>query len=238
MPLINFLELYFSPLVRQPRPLKKGDLVFSVSMEPFRSGMQRWVVRQFCHAGLVAKDVADYQLGDRTEVYHMGDKRVVRDDWYDSVDGVRIDLAGVVTTLDRTTRTELVSKALAYYGRSPRPLHRSCYWMGEGDPMCHVRFPNEKEAYGFSCATFVHQCYLDIDVTLVDLDSMPLTTNEELNELILVFKNSASPTPFRRLFPSYLIGATKLDQYPFAPDDWEQWKDHGQFIPQAMLAVI
>ncbi len=231
MPLFNFLECFASPRVREIQPLKKGDMVFHVTMEPFSSGVRRWVINQFCHTGLVATDVADYQLGDQVLVYHMGVKRICRDYWHDSVNGSRVDLVGVVKSLDRATRTELISKALGYYGKTPKPLRRSCYWMGEGQPDCHPRFPDEDEAYGFSCATFVHQCYQDVDVLLVDLEAMPLTTREEVDELVALFKESVSTRPFKRLFPGYLMGATKEDQQPFAPDDWSPWKDHGQFVP-------
>lgn len=237
MPLFNFLELYASPCVRKVQPLQRGDIVFHVSMEPYATaGIRRWVVTQFCHTGLLATNVADYQLGDKAMVYHMGE-RICKDDWHDSVNGSRIDLVGVVKSLDRTTRTELISKVLGYYGKKPKPLYRSCYWMGEVQSDCHPRFPDEDEAYGFSCATFVHQCYQDVGVLLVDPDTMPLTTQEELNELVAIFGKSASTKPFKRLFPSYLMGASKEDQ-PFTPDNWEAWKDHGQFVPSHALLNI
>ena len=235
MPLFNFLELFASPSVRREQPLQKGDMVFHVSIEPFSTGIRRWVIKQFCHTGLLATNIADYQLGDKALVYHMGARRICKDQWHDSVNGSRIDLVGVAKSLDRATRTELISKALGYYGKKPKPLTRSCYWMGEGQPDCHPRFPDEDEAYGFSCATFVHQCYQDIDILLVDPETIPLTSQEEINELVAVFGKSASTKPFKRLYPGDLMGAAKEDQQPLASNDWEHWKDHGQFVPAHSL---
>ena len=103
--------------------------------------------------------------------------------------------------------------------------------MGDPHPDCHPRFPDEDNAYGFSCSSFVHQCYIEIGHLLVDLDSMPLATAREIEELGRWFRDNVQRTPFRRLYAGYLIGAFCTDSYPFRPDDWDPWKNHGRFIP-------
>lgn len=235
MPLQNFLALYAAPLVRDPAPLRTGDVVFHISVDA-PGPSRRWTARAFAHAGLVARDLADYQLGEPVDVFHMG-RRVERDAWFDSVNGSRVDLAGRLAELDDSVRSRLIDKALEYFHRRPRMLsdHRSWYWMGEPQSSCHPRLPDENSAYGFSCSTFVDHCYSEVGQHLVDLESMPLTTARELQELRAVFRHNTQATPFRRLYPGYLIGAFDLDRYPFRPDNWDDWKDHGRYIPAHML---
>lgn len=198
--------------------------------------MRRWRVREFAHTGLLAKNIADYQLGDSVQVYHMGD-RVQRDTWFDSVHGSRVDLVGRVDDLDDSVRSGLIDFALGIFHRQPRVLSdkRSWYWMGKVQPTCHPRFPDESSAYGFSCSTFAEHCYSKVGLKLVDLDAMPLTTTKELAELRQIFRDNTQKTPFPRLFPGYLIGAFFNNTFPFQPAHWEQWKDHGRYIPAHML---
>lgn len=233
MPIINFLELCVAPCVRESVSVQRGDLVFHLSVEHTDIGSKRWSVREFCHTGILARDYPDHWLGDKVLVYHMGSRRIDRDSWFDSVNGSRVDLVGIVNGLDRVSRVELIDKAVAYFNRRPQPTHRSCYWMGEGLPCCHPRFPGDGESYGFSCSTFVHQCYEEIGVSIVQTDQIPVVTAQELQDLIqFIGKDNTAAQPFQRLYPSYMIGATETNQIPFSPEDWNSWKDHGRYVPE------
>ena len=91
----------------------------------------------------------------------------------------------------------------------------------------------------FTCSSFAHYSgYSKVVGPLLNISTMPLITDVERVDLEGVMnKDWIQPTPFRRLYPSYLMNAFQQDSYPFSPDDWEIFKHHSVFIPAEVSAA-
>ena len=233
MPLLVFLVPGRNGVVR------RGDMVFQVA--ELEGG--KWKPRWMAHTGIAERTVEDFYLHQAAMVIHMG-SHISRDVWSGGVteEDVRVDACGSYPGMDDLTRDDIIDEARAYYEIDPsifqRQNIRSCYWMGDPLPTGHPLFPRAHEIYGFSCSTFAHYCYSKIIGQLVNISAMPLVTDVERLELEgIVGRHRVQSGPFRRLYPSYLMCAFRDDSYPFSPDNWEEHKSHGVFIPSEDAAA-
>jgi len=240
MPLRNFLTVVLPPTaeVVEQSALRRGDVVFHIA----KLGSDGQLVpKTFAHVGLVADDIGAPESTTSVRVLHMG-VRVELESWSSSrtQDDVSVmDTSGTMKGIDESIRSAIIDVALAMYQRTPSFLAQATplcyYWMGNPLTASHPLFPSDREAYGFSCATFAHECYrraLPNDIgALVNIERMPLTTEDDMRFLRNRFGANVEAAPFARLYPGYMMGAFDLDQYPFEPEDWEPWKDHGRYIP-------
>jgi hypothetical protein len=112
-----------------------------------------------------------------------------------------------------------------------------CYWVGDLDPNHHPLGSETGGTYAFSCATFAHYCYEKVFGRLVVMEDIPFIHDDERRQLERDLSSFGfdttvvQPTPFRRLYPSYLIWAFRDDCYPFTCENWDMRKDHAAFIP-------
>ena len=91
----------------------------------------------------------------------------------------------------------------------------------------------------YSCAGFVHECYLDIDITLVDVGSLPLIGAETLavvyphllrvlaNPRLRAMAGLGSDGPWPVLLPGYLFhslsrGADQIRQVAYQPQSGDE----------------
>lgn len=218
--------------------VRRGDMVFHIAELDEGKWKPRWMV----HTGIAEQTTEDFELYRAATVIHMGDY-VSRDEWAsgEANGDSRIDACGTHPEIDDLTRDSIIDEARSYYEIDPsifrRRNIRSCYWMGDPLPSGHPLFPREQDVYGFSCSTFAHYCYLKTVGPIVDISAMPVVSGDERAELeVIVGRHRVQASPFRRLYPSYLMNAFKEDSYPFAPEDWEICKLHGVFIPSDAAA--
>lgn len=200
-----------------------------------------WVRRTpTAHVGIAAEDVEAHALSQPVLVYHMARSYVARDLWASgSGDDSRVDACGVMPDIDDLLRDDVVNHALEIYGRtSLLDASDSCwgyYWLGSPSPASHPAYPNREDAYAFSCATFSHECYRLAAMPVVDCDSMPPVDERTWRLLRRKLVGHVPDAPFPLLYPSYLMWAFHLDEYPFSTDDWVSYQDHGVFLPTASL---
>ena len=233
MPLVVYL------VPGQTGVVRRGDMVFHIA-EP--EG-EKWKPRWLAHTGIAERTVEDFYLHQAALVIHMGGF-VSRDVWsgWDDENESRIDACGTHPDLDDLTRDDIIDQARVYYEIDPsifqRENVRACYWMGEPLTSGHPLFPNRQSAYAFTCSSFAHYCYSKVVGPLLNISTMPTITDVERVDLEGVMnKDWIQPTPFRRLYPSYLMNAFQQDSYPFSPDDWEIFKHHSVFIPAEVAAT-
>jgi hypothetical protein len=233
MPLVVYL------VPGQTGVVRRGDMVFHIA-EP--EG-EKWKPRWLAHTGIAERTVEEFYLHQAALVIHMGGF-VSRDVWSggDDENESRIDACGMHPDLDDLTRDDIIDHARVYYEIDPsifqRENVRACYWMGEPLTSGHPLFPNRQSAYAFTCSSFAHYCYSKVVGPLLNISTMPIITDVERVDLEGVMnKDWIQPTPFRRLYPSYLMNAFQQDSYPFSPDDWEIFKHHSVFIPAEVSAA-
>ena len=87
------------------------------------------------------------------------------------------------------------------------------------------------EIYGFSCSTFADYCYSKIIRQLVNISAMPLVTDVKRLELEGSRETSGSIGSLQTFLSKLPNVATRDDSYPFSPDNWEEHKSRGVFIP-------
>jgi hypothetical protein len=228
MPLVVYL------VPNQTGVVRRGDMVFHVAECKGGKWQPRWMV----HTGIAEQTAEDFELCKPASVIHMGNY-ISRDYWSGGLrdEDSRIDACGSHPEIDDLTRDNIIDEARLFYEIDPSIFQqsnvRSCYWMGDPLPSGHPLFPRIQNVYGFSCSTFAHYCYLRAVGAIVDTSAMPLVTNAERAELeAIVGRYRVQPGPFSRLYPSYLMNAFRADSYPFSPEDWEDYKLHGIFIPR------
>lgn len=210
--------------------IQKGDMVFSLT---YRSSSGQVGVSRFVHVGIATDDIPAHHLGEPVNVIHLGAQAIEHEPWED-VPPLRIDIVGTMPSLDFVTRSAIIDAAAAFYQLTPTVLaqNQCCYLMGDPHPNGHPI--NAGVPYGFSCATFAHYCYSmalpQNSGPVVATDSMPLISAEEHEWLRSNLHYPIQPYPFRRLYPSYLIRAFEIDQYPFSPVSWEEWKHHNRYV--------
>ncbi len=193
--------------------------------------------RWLAHVGIAEGTIEDFSMGQSAIVIHMGSFIEVGA-WSGGKEksDLRIEVSGSTTEIDDLTRDDIVDRAMCRYSAAAPSIFRqrginSCYWMGDHSIDSHPSFPSVEGTYAFSCATFVHKCYSEVVGPVVDLESMPLLSDEERRKLEEVLPPQfIQQTPFRRLYPSYLIHALCQSRFPFRPDDWDACKDHSIFI--------
>jgi hypothetical protein len=233
MPLVVYL------VPGQTGVVRRGDMVFHMA-EP---DGEKWRPRWLAHTGIAERTVEDFYLHQAAMVIHMG-LFISKGVWSGGVeeDELRIDACGTHPDLDDLTRDDIIDRARVYYEIDPSIFQRenvhNCYWMGDSLPSGHPLFPLSQSVYGFSCSSFAHYCYSKVAGPILNTSAMPVMTDAERLELEgILSKRRIQASPFRRLYPSYLMNAFKIDSYPFSPDDWEICKLHSVFIPPEIAAA-
>ncbi len=244
MPLRNFIGVVLPPTMRvaNEAELREGDVVCWLAVD---DGSGRLRSRSFAHVGLVGEAATDHGFTRPIRVLHMGNS-IENDDWNwvrHNKESCVVDVAGIMRGIDESVRAGIIDAAWSLYQRPPSLLARErplCYyWMGHPRLQGHPLFPEETNAHALSCATFVHECYRialpSFIGSLIRVDRMPVTTTDELEQLRRVFGEHVEARAFPRLYPGYLLGAFELDQYPFDPPEWNQWKDHSRYITKKLF---
>ena len=218
----------FSFELNQPHQIRAGDVVAHAVDKDAAGAYSR---RAFVHVGLAIADATDASFDRPVSVYHMAN--VVRvDDWGWRRDGNHesiVDFVGVYLDIDDATRDEVVDCASSLYARRdanamPRVVF---YWQGTPSSTSHPNYPHEKNAYAFSCATFVNQCYEKaVNGGLVSMASVPELTQEEYDELKAVFGSRIEASRYRRLDSCYLLASFHEDSAPLASSNWEQYRSN------------
>ncbi len=227
MPLVVFL------VPGSAGDVRRGDMVFQIA-DPVGD---KWKARRFAHTGIVEESLENYHLHQPATVIHMGN--LITNEIWTGGDGrneSRIDVCGTRNDLDDLTRDDVIDQARVYYEIDPSVFEgenvEKCYWMGDPLPNSHPLYPFSRSVYGFSCSSFAHYCYEKAGVPILDTTTMPVITDAERLDIEgILGKHLVQATPFSRLYPSYLMNAFQADSYPFAPNDWEDCKLHGGFIP-------
>jgi len=221
-------------------PLLIADVVFWIAKIDEGRAILKPLLHQG-HAGLVAMAKPEgHSLGEDVVVYHMTSERIEKHRWGDGRTGdtsgephrvppSRVDIGGTTTFLDENARDHVIHIAARFYARLPSKLSNppgdTCYWLGDPSPFAHPQHPGAEGAYAFSCTTFVHHCYSEAALTLINLEDIP---GAPLGSDRQWFENHGFPVqkdPLRRLRCGYLIGAFEAEQFPFQPNTWDYYLD-------------
>jgi hypothetical protein len=233
----NFLDPATSEM-----PVRQGDVVFDIAK--LKSGW--WMKKEYAHVGIAVSDSVRHRLNDPVQVIHMTLECIAVDIWAEGRIGGDscINLSGTKPDTEDVKRAKIIQLAVDTYETRPSIIMDgiSRYWMGDPNHSSHPLFPDIEGFYSFTCATFVHDCYVRAVGPLVDLTNIPQVSDPERVELLRFFgrfsdfgpsglRGHVQQTPFRRLFPAFLAHAFRLESYPLRSNDWEALRDHGFFVP-------
>jgi hypothetical protein len=132
----NFLIVSHKAIVR------RADVVFLITTTPPMSRNRRVVG----HAGIVLREVMNYERGSPIRVIHMTNRFVAEHVWQpNTAVPLTADIAGSIDDMEETERDNVITTAASFRRTvtlmGPGNDH-GCYWQGDADPLAHPDYPH------------------------------------------------------------------------------------------------